>query len=45
MRGDIRHREEQLHAKGFLKEELALNDLVSRINEALENKKRAENRE
>jgi hypothetical protein len=45
MRADIRLRQEQLHAKGLLKEELALNDLVSRINEALENKKKAENLE
>ena len=45
MRADIRLRQEQLRAKGLLKEELALNDLVSRVNDALEKKKRAENLE
>jgi hypothetical protein len=45
IRADIRLRQEQLRAKGLLKEELALNDLVSRISEALEKKKKAENLE
>jgi hypothetical protein len=42
MRADIRLRQEQLHAKGLLKEELALNDLLFRVNEALEKKKEDE---
>ena len=45
MRADIRLRQEQLSAKGLLKEELALNDLVSRINDALQKKKKLENLE
>ena len=45
MRADILLRQEQLRAKHLVKEELALNQLLSRINEALENKKRAENLE
>jgi hypothetical protein len=45
MRADIHLRQEQLHAKGLLKEEAALNDLVSRINEAVEKKKKQENLE
>ena len=42
MRADIRLRQEQLHKKGLLQEEAALNDLLSRVNEALEKKKRDE---
>lgn len=45
MRLDIRFRQEQLHARGLLKEEAALNELLARVNEALEKKKKAENLE
>jgi hypothetical protein len=43
MRADIWLRQEHLRARGLLKEALALNDLLSRVNEALEKKKRNEN--
>ncbi|MBS1840414.1 MAG: hypothetical protein JSS69_11015 [Acidobacteria bacterium] len=45
MRLDIRFRQEQLRARGLLKEEAALNELLARINEALEKKKKAANLE
>jgi hypothetical protein len=45
MRADIRLRQEHLRNKGLLKEEAALNDLVSRINEAVEKKKKQESLE
>ncbi len=43
MRADIWLRQEQLRAKGLSKEAAALNDLLLRVNEALENKKRDAN--
>jgi hypothetical protein len=45
MRLDIRVRQEQLLARGLLKEEAALNELLARVNDALEKKKKAENLE
>src|SRR5208337_1572727 len=45
MRADIRFRQEHLRAKGLVKEESALNELVARINAALEKKKKAESLE
>jgi hypothetical protein len=45
MRADIRLRQEHLRGKGLLKEEAALNDLISRINEAVEKKKKQESLE
>ena len=45
MRADIRLRQEQLHKKGLLQEEAGLIELLSRVDEALEKKKRAEKME
>jgi hypothetical protein len=45
MRLDIRFRQEHLRARGLFKEEAALNELLARVNDALEKKKKAANLE
>lgn len=45
MRLDIRFRQEHLRARGLLKEETALDELLARVNDALEKKKKAANLE